>query len=278
MKIIFPILLMMMLLTAAKPANNTKYPESISNVRLYKVFFSGLNVGSLIISYKENEEKYNIEISIRSHGIAKKATNYLCSAKSEIKKKSNNFIAERFDTTFRLRKNVRNITIKYDDSKNVIEHINFPKENPKKRPPIPQNLKDGAYDPLTVALVVRKKIKELRESGELEKQAVKFTLPLFDGRRRSDLKFTIHGRENQTIMEKDTKVIHLSFENIPVAGFTQNELRNLPKHNPLINVYVSDDDLMLPLKGDGETRIGWATGSMVRECSSIEDCGGKIEW
>ena len=76
----------------------------------------------------------------------------------------------------------------------------------------------------------------------------------------------------EIFVNKNVKAIHLTAFNKPVSGYTKNEMRDMPEQNPKISVWVGDDNLLLPIKGDGQTRVGFASGSLVKECRTIKEC------
>jgi len=162
----------------------------------------------------------------------------------------------------------------------VLSEKDNPPEDRNKRPIVAKNLKDNAYDPLSAALLAREKLRQMKgsgalEKGQLEKGGANFTIPMYDGRRRSNLEFTVYGRETLKLGGQKISVIHIGFIDNPVAGYTKNEIRDLPTQNPVINAYISDDDLLLPVKGNGEISIGFATGSLKNECTKFVGCSIK---
>jgi len=252
----------------------------IENIRLYPVYWQGVDVGELVVKIHEQGNNFHIEAHIRSKGIAEGISGYLSDTMSDLTLLGDKISPISFKTDFTLKKKSRHIEIKYGSGGEVSYEENNPPEDRNKRPVVAKNLKDGVYDPLSAALLAREKLRQMRASGQLEKGKSNFTIPIYDGRRRSDLEFTVYGREIlklgwQKIGGGKISVIHIGFINKPVAGYTKNEIRDLPTQNPIINAYVSDDELLLPVKGDGETRIGFAYGTLKNECTKFAGCAIK---
>lgn len=250
--------------------------SEISNARWYKVWGSGFYLGDLYIEFKESGGNINIWAYAGSRGIAKNISNYSSDSKSSLSIKDGKVLTNTFSTDFILRKRERNIDLFFAPDGSLKSEKNIPPEIRGKRPAVPKNLIDGSYDPLAAAMVVRERIKKLIASGDMDKISKKnpdkFVIPMYDGRRRSDLEIEILGRTETSIVNKNMKAIHLTAYNKPVSGFTKNEMRDMPDQNPKINVWVGDDELLLPIKGDGQTRVGFASGSLVKECRTMKEC------
>ncbi len=249
--------------------------EDMENVRAYPVYWQGVDVGELVIKIKRQGNDFHIEAHIKSKNIAAIISGYSSDTASNATLIAEKISPVSFKTNFELKKKPRHIEIKYGSGGQVTSEQNNPLEDRNKRPEVAKSLKNGAYDPLSAALLAREKLRQMRDSGQLEKGKSNFTIPMYDGRRRSNLEFTVYGREMLKLGGNKISVIHIGFIDNPVAGYTKNEIRDLPTENPVINAYISDDELLLPVKGDGETRIGFATGSLLKECRSFSGCGIK---
>ncbi len=244
---------------------STKPSEEINLARHYKVSWSNFDVANLYVSIVTEQVAddilYQFQVVIKSYGLAKMISGFKSDTITIVKAHNENYYPLRFATSFKLRKKRRDITLTYSkDGKKIIKDVNIPAEYRWKRKAVSQKLKDGSYDPLTIVFAARKKIKEAIEQGG-EKQ---FLLPLYDGRRRSDIKFTIYP-------ERVKKLIHISFQEEAIAGYTDNEKSNLIERSSVIHVYLSPDDYF-PVSAEGDSQIGSATIALEKECKTMADC------
>ncbi|MBN8532170.1 MAG: DUF3108 domain-containing protein, partial [Alphaproteobacteria bacterium] len=140
-----------------------------------------------------------------------------------------------------------------------------PEENRVERPAVEAKHKDGVVDALTTFVAARRMVLQAQAKGE-----TKFTLPYYDGRRRTDLNFEIVGSETM----KDTKqqVLHVRYTGIPVAGFTANELKKQNAEDAVIDAYASDDGQLLPIAAKGSAPLGVAFGKVTHTCVDFAMC------
>ena len=61
------------------------------------------------------------------------------------------------------------------------------------------------------------------------------------------MKFTLLGRTEIEIMDKDIPVIETRIERLPMLGYTTKEWKKFREGDPEIHVYFSDDARLLPV-------------------------------
>ncbi len=250
---------------AQQPSVEQTLTDTCETARRYKVYWLGLHIGDLFIEIaRQANGFYQVTALIRSYGLAQLVSNYSSDTISLAEYKISDegtFQPVGFQTSFQFRKKHRDITITYAPDGAVAGENNQPPENRLKRPAVPPELQKGAYDPLTLGLIARQKVAHLYDP---KKTPQTFTLPMYDGRRRSDLTFTIHG-----LIEEG--YIHVSFDRTPIAGFTNNELKAIKKRDPTIHMYLSQEDYW-PVVAKGESPLGTAYGKLNKICVNIEAC------
>jgi hypothetical protein len=233
--------------------------QEVNTTRRYGTYWSGFNIADLIVQIKPMEGGfYAVSSHIRSYGLARMISGYSSNTKSFLKKEG--FTPVDFYSYFKLRNKERTIAISYDKDGKIVEESNKPAENRHKRPAVKAKGKNGVHDPLSAALLARK---QLIDTLKAEKKS--FSTSVYDGRRRFDLLFTVHG------LTEEGRV-HISFKEDPIAGYTNNELKTKKERgDPEIHIYLSPEDL-LPVKAVGKSILGTAHGILNAECEDIKSC------
>lgn len=249
---------------SGKPADKGDLPKKLAEIkdqaRLNKVYWGGIHVGDLIVEVKKEGEYYNFEVIMRSYNIAKLISKFSSETEGKIKITDDGFLPSYYKTHYKRRKDDRNIELKFsDDGQTIISDINTPPEKRWKRKEVPAELKIGVQDPLSIAFVARQMIIDRLESGEKE-----FSIPLYDGRRRSKYNFKIKGKTKDGLIE-------VGFAEEAVAGYTDNELKEFKKGNKEITLYLSPLDYW-PVKAKGRSPLGNATASLDKICDTLEKC------
>lgn len=248
--------------------NSIAKPREFSDInaaRIYKVYYAGLHIADFITQATNNR----VEAIIESKGIAKLFSNY--SSKTFVtykyNKAKNDYIPFEFFTESKLKNRERKINITYNDIGNIVTENVTPPDNRTKRPAVENNLKIGALDPLMVAIFARDKIHEA-----INKQENEFTLKVYDGRRLANLYFTINGKETVKFNNENKPAINVTLKREPVAGFTNNELKRMENEEPTITIYLSDDEMLLPLKANAKAPLGSAVLKLEKECKTLQNC------
>ncbi len=228
--------------------------------RWYRVYWGAMTVGDLFINLIPTEEGYGMRTSIQSKGLAKMVSNWQGESGSTMRfVYPDKYLPTRFKTSFQLRDRKRRIDIHWDENGKVIKEINEPPENRNKRPAVDEELKQNTGDPLTSILMARSELRKSILEGRTE-----FDVPYYDGRRKTNLHFKIYGADKNGN-------IHIAFVEKPIAGYTNNELKEMKKNSPAFHLYLSPHDLF-PLAGKGESFVGTAYMRLKKECATLDEC------
>lgn len=221
-----------------------------------KIYWSGFHVASLVFGY---EPAPNGEVLaravIRTYGLAKSVSRY----QSDSLSLSEAGVPLKFKTSFSHRKSAREIVLNWKDFVLISEH-NQPPEKPGKRTKVSKAQKDGAYDPLTAFFAARAKVM----AGEK-----KFSVPMYDGRRRSELQFEV-------LETRKDGTLHVTLREIFLAGYTGREQEERAQRDITIHINV-DPVTLLPVGGIAESVIGEATARLGGSCERIVECMAKAE-
>lgn len=141
-----------------------------------------------------------------------------------------------------------------------------PPEKRWKRPEVEPKDKDNTLDPVTTALVLRKKVREIIESGQA--LPAKVTMPVFDSRRRFDVELVVNGFKKVTYQGKEQEMLQISFFRTPLVGWNDKELARYKQQDPKITFYLNAD--YMPAFGSGEAPFGKAIFELVSYCKATE--------
>lgn len=228
--------------------------------RWYRVYWGAVTVGDIYVVLIPTKEGYGMRSEIRSRGIAKMVSGWRSDTGVTMRfEEPDKYIPVKFKTAFRLRDRERKIEIVRDKNGDISAESNVPPENRNKRPAVPDKDKVGVYDPMTAIMAGRMEVRKAILDGKRE-----FVVPVYDGRRRSDMLFKIHGADKNGN-------IHVSFKEGAVAGYTNNELENLKDRDPEFHILISSQDL-LPIAAKGESLIGTAYIKLIKECATLQEC------
>jgi len=257
--------------TEDKPKKTDIKDTRVNTVRRYSAYWAGLHVGDMItsveskgvyLSDKKEVKAQKFTTIIKSHNLAKLINGYKSETKAVmVFNEEGKYIPNTYSTSYKMRKKHRDITMKYSkDGSEIINETNIPPEKRWKREEVPTNLKLNSPDPLTLVFQARQKIIEVVEKGGKNT----FTLPLYDGRRRSNYFFTVYGITKNNL-------IHITFEEKPVSGYTNNEIRDFKKGATLVTAYLSKDDY-LPVWGTAHSFLGKAKIILKKYCKTLNEC------
>jgi len=240
--------------------------KRLNVIKKYEVTWLGFHVGDLFIKIKSEEQDgeafSRMQVIIRSYGLARKISGYQSDTQALIKYKGKGkYLPHEYATSFALRKKRRDITFLYsEDGSRIIKETNVPPEKRWKRKEVEVEEKLNTYDPLTLSLMAREKLITAVKLGEKE-----FTMSLYDGRRRTDFEFNI---EDYT---KKEKLINVTFTEIPISGYTNNEMKKIKSRKPMIRLFISPENYF-PIRAEGESTIGTAIIKLKDECSTLKEC------
>lgn len=241
----------------------TTSPDTQTLVRWYKIYWSGIHVADLIASLSQG----NFTTQIETYGLAKTISKYASLTSLEYNKNNNIYAPIAYHSKFNQRHGGRSVEISYLENGKIAYQSVTPPDAEWKRPKVPEALRKHAVDPLAAFLLAQQKIKEA-----LEQNNQRFTIDVYDGRSLYGLDFTVYGRIKKKIKDREYSLIQVEFKRRSIAGFTANELKKIPTEEPTFTVYLSDDELLLPLKADAEAPLGTAVLFLEKECRSLNEC------
>jgi hypothetical protein len=250
------------------PVSSLTAPKERTNVtRWYKAYWMNAHVGNMFVQIEEKDGLYYMTSRLEAKGMAK-VTKYRNETRSVLKKTAAGYQPVEFHNKSNLRKKTRAIDLYYDAKGQLLKEAVTPADHPGKRPPVELTLKMSALDPHTVVLIAHQQIRDAVKAGK--KQEIHF--PIYDGRRLGDYKLIVQGKVVDEFNGKKQSAIRVTLSREAVAGFTTGELKRMKEEDPVIDLYLSDDAQMLPIKAYAKAPIGHAVAVLERECYGIDRC------
>jgi len=265
---------------------------------VYECSFSDVVIGEMGVEITQTPDHYSETSDIVSTGILKMFVNH--SSHTTVEGSGSNFTypAIDYDTHYQTKKKKKTAMLKYRGGVLTEENVT-PPDNRATRPEVPMNLKQSASDPLSLIIRMRQGLFEALHSapspleGEgrggggssdnaLNKrpphpnpppQGVRgFSLNIYDGRRLTEVDFTVIGPKTINYQGADTPVTMVDVRRKFLAGFTQSELSDWNPNEPPLHVYFSNDARLMPLRLELTLWMGTLAATLVKECGAGESC------
>ncbi len=227
----------------------------LSMVRWYSVHWLGMHIGDLFAEIKYDHGIYYLRTVTQARGLAWAVSRFKGDSLSLFGFSEGEYRPLMYSTSYQVRNRQRAIRLEYAPDGRLEKESNVPPENTLKRPPVSEALKHHTLNPLVIALAARQTI------GDGKKE---FTLPLYNGRSRSDIHFRIEGKTPEGRVE-------IALWQEPIAGHTNNELEDIRERKIVIRLFLAPDSL-LPVHGKGESAVGSAILQFRRDCDSLDAC------
>lgn len=247
----------------------------------YKIFWSGLHVGDVVTEVTLNDKEYAMYTTIKSRGLAWTFTQYYSDTyTSGIIKDDHHFQPLHYKTSFNARKGLRTIEFDYDVAGNITGEHYDPPENRDKRPAVPDTQRNGGQDPQSLILQLRQHARDyLAQCREgIALCNVSDTLKLYDGRRLSNMPYSLLGIRKERIMWKDYTLLHLKTRRNAKAGYTDNELERIGGEEPDIHAYFpTNQEPLVPIKITAEAMLGTASALLEARCDSMRACRERMK-
>lgn len=272
----------------SKAADKVVQPEPVKEVKETKItkpsgkdhFIKRYNIGYLSFDVADfygevhkvdstpEYDRYYFRFFSRSNAFMDYLFGWRSNTVSVFRMNDEGVYPETFQTKVVLKKKTREMEVRYDASgRDVVCDQVTPPDNRAKRPAVPANQKKETYDFLSIVFEARRlSMNAFKENHFNERGMYSFTLPLYDGRRRSNINFTLHKKKKEGLY-------HLSLNQKPVAGYTNNEWAELKKGQRTVDIYIDPKEFW-PVSAVARSPIGSAKAHFVQNCKSrsMEKC------
>ena len=227
-----------------------------------------MKIGEMSVIIDETTaNNYKYQVLLDSAGLLKTFTHYRSenTATGKIvkgKPQPESYLTE----WWRKKKEHQQVNVVYKNGGKIVEETATPPEKRPKRPFVEGKYKNGTLDPVSSALWARKRIAEIIKTNPSYPQ--KFTMPVFDGRRRFEAEITLNGYKKKKYEGKNQDLLEVVFFRTPVNGFNEKELKRMKDQDPTVLFYMNKD--LIPIMGSGSAPFGSANFRLVSLCQSAD--------
>lgn len=246
--------------------------EPIRLTRMYHIYWTGLLLGEMIGEYQYSQDTHSFKVIMRSDGLGAKLANY----HNESQASWNQLLpgqallkAEKFELFSKFRRKSRNVLLHYDANGRLTLDRHHPEIASKKYPIASPAQKKDSQDPLTAALNVQRLARQYQKASHIP---LYHELKVYEGRKLFTLCVTINARKTITVSDQAYETLYVRLHRKPIAGFSKSELYRLKHEDPVIEVYLSDDALLLPVKAVATAKIGSVVALLKKECATLTAC------
>jgi len=243
---------------AAAETRNRALPRAME--AKYEISWLGLPIYQGRFAGTVGEHGYRGAFSSKSVGVMALLANSTITASTVGLLGGDAFRPTRFDASAVWRKKQRAVTMTVDKTGNVQTTL-VPQERIDKRPAVPAAVRRQATDPITGLLNAI--------TMPLDNESCRLTLPIFDGRRRLDVRLEPDGREELRAPPRPDLLRTLLRCRVyidAVAGFNDKELQDMPKageHGTLWLARMPGAQLWIPLRFEYASQWGPIAAELV---------------
>lgn len=160
-------------------------PPSLPTVEevSYRIYWNGIRLGKLWLYWKEDGEHYEAKISIKTSGVArvfsKQNRGANVSGRMARRMGMEYYFPEKYEYFSIGKRKTREVSLTYGADGALTETSVNPPDDPKRRPPVSDEARNAAYDPMTALRAILHYSYTLSQGGR--DTSSNFTV--FDGRR-----------------------------------------------------------------------------------------------
>lgn len=253
-------------LLLATPAISAENLTTINEKLYYEAGWAGINFGKIGIEIDAQEDKAKVTCDISSSGIMALFIKH--SSHTTLNATGSNFTyPDRiYESNYKTRKKARHVKLTYKAGE-ITEEIIEPPENRDKRPSVPKDDINSAYDLMSFLLQMRSEILSAQKTGKTD-----FTINAYDGRRLTQADFNIVGESTIKIAGKKQKAITVTAQRKFLAGYTKGELDDYDPNEPSLTIYFSNDEKLIPLRMEVPFLMQKIGANLVKRCEKEESC------
>lgn len=263
----FPFInILMLAIFMAFPALAAENLTPIDEKLYYEANWSGVNFGKIGIEINEQPDKANVTCDISSSGIMALFIKH--SSHTTLAASGHNFTyPDRvYESNYFTRKKSRHVKLTYKNSK-ISEQIVEPPDNRDKRPAVPEDDINSAYDLMSFLLQMRSELFAAQKSGKTE-----FSINAYDGRRLTQGDFKITGKKTIQVAGAKQETIVVSSRRKFLAGYTKSEQDDYDPNEPSMTTYFSNDEKLIPLRMEVPFFMQVISATLVKRCEKAGEC------
>jgi hypothetical protein len=251
----------------AEDALSVINPEPILFKAIYNFELSGISLGKMGIEVQQTPKHYSIVSDIITTGLVKLFVKH-SSHTSVDRLGQHDFTYDQgtYESRYQTRNKKKHVKMLIKDGITGQETL-VPPDNPITRPPVAAELKHNVFDPLSLTLQMRQEL-----WTALNNNTKQFSIPLYDGRRLTQVNFEVGERKTLRLKDGKVPVIQVNVSRKLIAGFTQKELTDYDPKEGNARFYFSDDKRLVPIRAEARVMFGTISATLAKECGKEESC------
>jgi|GEM_PF-2527570 len=211
----------------------------------YDITLGGLAIGRLRITAMEDTFGYRMSVDTKTRGIVDffAPLKSLATVRGAITEEG-----EYLPTLYTSKADKdgddkdRKVSIAYDDEGRITTRSRVPGDDPKWRPVVPLDKASAALDPMTGFFVLRKTLRDAMANEQREA-----SVTTYDGARLATMRVKVVSRARIEVQGKHVNAINAVVTRYPIDGYTPKELKKYKEGDPVVHVYFSADERLMPL-------------------------------
>jgi hypothetical protein len=229
---------------------------------IYDLDMGGMRFGKVGVELTENPSHYAMAADVTFTGLVKLFASHSSHTTVVGDGAAYDYPTRNYETHYRTKKKRKSVKMVMKAGK-IVEEAVVPPDNRATRPAVPAADKNAAFDPLSLIVKMRREIAANKNT---------FSINAYDGRRLTEVDFTMLGKRTLQSSDKKTPVIAVNVRRKLLAGFTASEIDDWNSKEPALTIYLSDDARLIPLKFEVPMWFGMVSATLVKECAASESC------
>lgn len=250
------ILLVFLLCATPAKAEEALVPLTFKGQYIFALGF--IPFGKLDINFTHSSTQYNATSDVHSTGIARMFVQH--DSKTTSRGAGSDYVYGDtfYESHYQTRKKKRYVKWVRKDGKTSEEEV-IPPDNRDIRPAVAEELKTNAFDPLAFGLALRSNV-----ATALKEKQKSFTLNFYDGRRLTEATFTYVGYKIVKIHGKKYSTHEFTATRKPIAGFTKGDMEDFEEPDPLLHIFFSYDERLIPIRAEADVGFGVVSATLVQ--------------
>lgn len=257
-KVVILFLSLVLATPAARAADGLLEP--LSFMGRYRVSWSGITVGSIVIYAHEDDTSYRMRIDTKTSGIGALVSGDRSTNEASGIKTKYQYIPASYSSK-PIGKSDRTVTVlAFDGEGHITKRERIPDDDPAWRPVVANEQINTSTDPVTAAFILRRKLYDAIANGQSE-----VSTRTYDGARLANMQITRQPTSSLEVLGHKQVVHDVTIARIPITGYTPKELKKYAKGDPAIHLYFSDDAAFLPVRASAHSGFGELSMTLVEK-------------
>lgn len=226
----------------------------------YTIRWGGITIGRVNVESTEDDFGYHLSIDTKTKGLTR-----LISDEKTVSEVKGHFspTGDYLPLTYSSNRNKADAgftKLTWDAEGKLAKREREPDDDPTWRPPVSTELANTATDTISAGLALRKKMHD-----HMAKDIRETTVRSYDGARLAELTFKVVSKARVEVDNDYYDAINVVVTRKPILGYTPKELKKFEAGDPVIHLYFSADEKMIPLKATAAIAYGEISASLLKK-------------